>query len=244
MTNTHTEQEDHPWDINIPDHPARTDSPEYVASRAKMNELARTMQPPPYGPPPWQDHHGGALLLKDVDGWFLVKNLYGLEWSSQFCADPAKVDILRVNAKRIYAAFPDAVQELGIQALLDTPITDADGVARWTDSICNASEPLPATLHTGTLPAGSGVHHYPTPITDIMLLKRDDFNLWVNDAQGRPVAVTPVAPRGSGDGRVKVAYATPGSALARRHQQANTKGEAVILPEDHPLAKQAFAEQV
>lgn len=35
----HTEHEDHGWDINIPDHPPRTDSPEYKASRARLHNL-------------------------------------------------------------------------------------------------------------------------------------------------------------------------------------------------------------
>src|SRR2546423_6826843 len=115
----HTESEDHPWTIAIPDHVGRTDSPEYVKSRAKMNEIARDIAGKPgglfFGSAPWQDHHGGALLLKDDQGWFMVKNLVGMEWSSQFCADPAKVDKLRQNAKRIYDRFPGAVAELGIR---------------------------------------------------------------------------------------------------------------------------------
>ena len=101
----HTESEDHGWTIAIPDHVGRTDSPEYVKSRAKMNEIARDIAGKPgglfFGSAPWQDHHGGALLLKDAQGWFMVKNLVGMEWSSQFCADPAKVDKLRQNAKRM-----------------------------------------------------------------------------------------------------------------------------------------------
>jgi len=40
MTSTepvHPESETHPWAIEVPDHPARADSPEYVAARTKMN---------------------------------------------------------------------------------------------------------------------------------------------------------------------------------------------------------------
>ena len=47
-----------------------------------------------------------AYWLKDEQGWFLLKNLAGIEWSAQFCADPKKVDALRQNAKRLYAKFP------------------------------------------------------------------------------------------------------------------------------------------
>lgn len=239
----HDEREDKPWDIQIPDHPPRSDSPEYVASRRKLHELVG--QGTFYGPAPIQDHHGGGLWLKDSQGWFLVKNLAGMEWSSQFCADPAKVDQLRLNARRLYAMFPGVADELGITELLDTQITDAAGVAKWTDSICNASVPLPAALHTGVIPHGGGVHHYPSPITDIETFKADDFQLFVSDEHGYPVAVSPVAPRGSGDARVHVLWTHPasGSLTAQLHRTAAATGDKLVLGEDHDLARQAFAGQ-
>ena len=189
-----------------PDHPARTDSPEYVAARSKMNEIAGQAAGLIYGPGPFQDHHGGALWLKDAQGWFMVRNLAGIEWSAQWCADPGKVDLLRQNAKRMYDLLaPEIKQELDPDGLLDTPIQDADGIAKWTDSIFNAGVPLHPAFHTGVLPAGGvqnaaaadpepgGVHHYPTPIADIQLFKRDDFELWVTDQEGNPAAVAPLA---------------------------------------------------
>jgi hypothetical protein len=239
----HDEHEDEPWTINIPGHPVRSDSPEYVRSRATMTKMAGQVSGLVYGSPPYEDHHGGGLWLKDAQGWFLVRNLVGMEWSSQFCADPAKVDLIRQNARRLYAAFPDSAQELGIQELLDTPITDAGGIATWTDSICNASIPLPTPAHTGVLPTGGGVHHYPSPITEIAFFKHDDFQLWVTDPQGNPAAVAPVSPRGSGDGRVHVLYATPGSALAGQVSQSEAQSQPLILDSGHPLAQQAFSQQ-
>lgn len=239
----HTEHEDQPWSINIPGHPERSDSPEYVHSRTTMNHMATQVSTLMYGQPPYEDHHGGGLWLKDAQGWFLVRNLAGMEWSSQFCADPIKVDILRQNAQRLYAAFPEAAQELGIQQLLDTPITDAAGVAEWTDSICNASVPLPTPAHTGVLPTGGGVHHYPSPITEIQFFKHDTFQLWVTDAEGKPAAVAPVGPPGSGDARVHVLYATPGSSLAKQVTESEAQGKPLILGPSHPLARQAFVRQ-
>ena len=205
----HTEHEDDPWTIQIPDHPKRTDSPTYTHSRARMNTIAKGIKDFAYGDSPYEDHHGGGLWLKDADGWFLVRNVAGIEWSAQFCADPAKVDALRRNARRLYAAFPDAVDELGIRELLDTPITDAAGVAAWTDSICNASVPLPKPRHVGVVPGATtgGVHHYPSPITEIDLFRFDDFDLWVETPGGGLAAVVPVAERGSGDGRTRVLMA-------------------------------------
>jgi len=240
---SHTEREDQPWDINIPNHPPRSDSPEYVKSRTRMNALASGVAGFFYGATPFEDHHGGGLWLKDASGWFMVRNLAGMEWSSQFCADPRKVDQLRLNAKRVYAAFPGVADELGITSLLETPITDAAGVENWTDSICNASVALPPSLHTGTLPTAGGVHHYPAPIVEIAFIKYDDFKLWVTDSEGQPTAVVPVSARGSGDGRVQVVYSTPNTALNAQHVAASAQGQALLLPPDHPIAKLAFQQQ-
>ena len=149
---THTESEDHPWTRLIPDHPKRTDTPEYLDSKSKMNAMVRTIPGFFYDSPDtedtegrkhYEDHHGGGLWLKDEDGWFIVRNLAGMEWSAQFCADPGKVDQLRQTAKRVYARFPEAAQELGIQPLLDKEIKTADDVAAWTDlahSLFNVKE--------------------------------------------------------------------------------------------------------
>jgi hypothetical protein len=150
----------------------------------------------------------------------------------------------------IIDAFPETI--LGYEALaytegrrlLDTQIADAHGVAAWTDSIFNASVPLPVLAHTGVLPKGAGYHHYPKPIVDIEMFKRDDFILFVTDQEGQPAAVAPVAPRGSGDSRVRVLYATPGTALAAKHQIAHDAGQALVLGGADPLAQQAFAAQM
>src|SRR6266849_2908305 len=254
----HPESESHPWDINVPNHPARQDSPEYVAARKQMNDVAGQAAGLIYGQGPYEDHHGGALWLQDAQGWFLVRNLCGIEWSAQFCADPVKVDLLRQNAKRLYDLLrPEIKQQIDPNGLLDTPIQDAAGVAKWTDSIFNAGVPLQPSFHTGVLPAQTGaasqdqaatqapagsqdpagVHHYPTPIVDIQLFKYDDFQLWVTDQQGNPTAVAPVAPRGSGNASVHVLYATPGSELAQQKQAAEAENAPLILGPDHPISQ-------
>jgi hypothetical protein len=149
----HTESETHTWTIDVGNHPTRTDSPEYVAAKKQMNEIAAGATGLIYGQPPYQDHHGSALWLQDAQGWFLVRNLAGIEWSAQFCADPAKVDLLRQNAKRLYDLLaPSIKQQLDPGGLLDTPIQDATGVAKWTDSIFNAGVPLQPSFHIGVVP--------------------------------------------------------------------------------------------
>jgi hypothetical protein len=262
----HTETETHTWSVNVPDHPQRADSPEYTAAKNKMNEIAAQAPGLIYGTGPFQDHHGGALWLKDSQGWFMVRNLAGIEWSAQFCADPAKVDLLRQNAKRLYdLVAPQLKAQLDPDGLLDTPISDAAGVAKWTDSIFNAGVPLHQGFHTGVLPATGaqgaaaptsapgvvaptnqqpgGVHNYPTPIADIQLFKYDDFQLWVTDAQGNPAAVAPVAKRGSGNASVHVLYATPGSQLDQQKQAAEQASQPLILGPGHSLSIQAYQRQ-
>ena len=268
----HPESESYGWVIDVGNHPARQDSPEYVAARGKMNQLAAQATGLIYGQGPFQDHHGGALWLQDSQGWFMVRNQAGVEWSAQFCADPAKIDLLRQNAKRLYdLVAPRLKQQLDPDGLLDTPITDAAGVAKWTDSIFNAGVPLHPSFHTGVLPSAgaqppatgaqaspgagaqapsaaansqpAGVHHYPTPIADIQLFKYDDFQLWVTDQQGNPAAVAPVDKRGSGNASVHVLYATPGSQLAQQKDAAERAGAPLILAPDHPLSVQAYQNQ-
>jgi hypothetical protein len=236
-----------------------------------MNEMAAGATSLIYGTGPFQDHHGGSLWIKDSQGWFMVRNQAGVEWASQFCASAEKVDLLRQNAKRLYDLLPPEIkQEIDPGGLLDQKITDADGIARWTDSVFNACVPLHPTFHTGVLGSGGGsgasgsgaggggavdssgsaanlqpggVHHYPTPVADIQLFKHDDFQLWVTDAEGHPAAVAPVARRGSGDSCVHVLYATPGSQLAHQKQAAEAATGSLILGPGHDLSKQAYQHQ-
>jgi hypothetical protein len=205
----------------------------------------------------YQDHHGGSVWVCDATGWLCLQLPLGIEWSAQFCADPAKVDQLRRYAVRVLAGFPGTLpgyEALGYhdaRAVLTTPITDPAGVAAWTDSIFNAGLPLPAAFHTGVLPTGAGYHHYPKPIVDIDHVRFDDFRLFVTDPEGLPAVVVPLSARGTGDGRVRLLAAHPDSAYVTRlvhvpageALRAASPGSADVLPADDPLAEQAFARQ-
>lgn len=263
VSKLHTLHEDHPWTIDYAGHPARKDSPLYVQSRKLLTEITTSTTTHGhawyYGPASWQDHHGGGLWLHDGQGWFFVTNFAGIEWASQFCADAAKLEFLRQNAERLYAGFPGTEAELlklspgyPFNEILTTPIKTAADIDRWTDSIFNASVPLPADRHTGVAPKGHGLHHYPTPIWDIEMFKRDDFVLWVSDDEGKPAAVVPVHPHGVDKndprykddyGKVAVAYATPGSALSKRLTKVENDGGRLVADPSHPFAKAAFRNQ-
>jgi Family of unknown function (DUF6424) len=270
MTGIHPRSEDFPWMIAVVDHPDRRDSPAYVHSRTLMRKLVATTPDWVLAGESYQDHHGGAVWVKDGEGWMCLQLPLGIEWSAQFCADPAKVDRLRRYAARVVAAFPETLpgyQALGYsdaRSVLETPVVDAAGVAAWTDSIFNASLPLPAAMHTGVLPTGAGYHHYPKPIVDIDHFRYDDFHLFVTDAAGLPAVVVPVSPRGNGDGRVRLLAAHPDSPYAHRLLHGPHTGQVVatrhpaaggpphprppedagdLLAPDDPLALLAFAEQ-
>jgi hypothetical protein len=250
---THTESGNDPWKITLPDHEERTDSPGFVASKKLAKKILASVGVSEefYGSDSLQMHHGGSLWLFDGTEWFMVQNEAGIEWSAQFCADPAKVELLRLNAVRLYARFPESITEMvslgykNAAAILNTPITDAAGMATWVDSIFNSCVPLPATRHVGVEPHGNGRHFYPTPITDIDLVKVGDYVLWVLDpVSNTQVAVTPVAARGQNVSKVRLAYAQPGTALADQHAAAQAAGTSVEFGPDSPLTQNAFVKQV
>ncbi len=244
---THTETEGDRVTIDIPDHPARAESAAFGASKRLAKKIQATIPSGIFGTDQVQMHHGGSLWVFDDGTWRLFLNTLGMEWSSQFCADPPKVDILRMNAQALYRAFPLTIPEMvklgyrNAAKILDTPIIDADGVATWVDSIFNSCVPLPAHWHTGTRPSGSGEHHYPRPITNIQFFKRDDFKLWHDDpVSGTPVAVVPTGPRGKGVTTVEVVYAQPGTALHETITKAHAKGMVHELGSADPISKSAY----
>jgi hypothetical protein len=252
MPGSHPRSEDFPWTIAVVNHPPRENSAGYVASRKLMNTLVKSVDQWSYGVGPYHDHHGGGLWVKDADGWLCVLSTLGIEWSAIFCADPKKVDAIRRHAARIIAAFPATLPgyvEAGYtraEQILGTEISTQEQVHAWADSIFNASLPLAAPVHTGVLPKAAGYHHYPKPIVDIEHFRYDDFQLFVTDPDGHPAAVVPVAPRGSGDGRVRLLAVHPGSSytsgLGSRGVRA-AEDPAVLDPQD-PLAVEAFHRQV
>jgi Family of unknown function (DUF6424) len=247
----HPESGENPWTVNIVDHPSRGDSRWFVAAKACADKILATLDRGsyPYGGPPWEMHHGGSLWVHSASGWRMFLARAGIEWSMQFCADPAKVDRLRQDAQDLMSAYPTtvaALEALGYgdaQAILSEPVVDADTIARYTDSIFNSCVPLGSGDHQGVLPRAAGEHHYPIPVKAGDFIRHDDFVLWVTLADGTHAAVTPVGRRGSGDGRVRLVYARPGTAAADALLAAQRGGRAVILPADHPVAEQAFRHQ-
>src|SRR5712692_4184101 len=122
---------------NVEGHAARVDSPEFVAARTALHKILNATGTFFYGAAQIQAHHGGSIWVHDGKSWRMYQNLAGIEWSGQFCADPAKVDLLRQNAKVLVDQFPQTIPKLkelvytDAEKVLNTPITDAKGVALY-----------------------------------------------------------------------------------------------------------------
>lgn len=247
-------KESHPWEIRVVKHPPRTRSAHFTAARKTtiriLEELEADGGELPYGPGPWEMHHGGSLWVKAPSGWRMYRARVGVEWSAQFCADPAKVDRLRQEAAELVSAFPDtldALEDLGYKRarkLLDTPIEDADGVEAWTDSLFNACVPLSTANHSGVLPKAAGEHHYPWPVKSADYFRYDDFELWVTLPDGTNAAVTPVARRGSGDGHVRIVHARHGTPAGDAVAEAQRRHMMAVVPPESPIALAAFEQQI
>ena len=252
------ESENHPWRIQLVKHPDRFESTFFRAAKSATKKILEELDDEhlPYGPRPtgtdhWEMHHGGSLWVKGENGWRMYRARVGIEWSMQFCADPAKVDRLRQEAAELVAAFPLTLPALkalgykGAEELLNTPITDADGVEAWTDSIFNACVPMGRGNHQGVLPkVPPGEHHYPWPVKGADFIKYDDFQLWVTLPDGMHGAVVPVDRRGSGDGHVRLVHVPEGSQGEESFVRAQEVGKMAVLPPNSSAALQAFKSQI
>jgi hypothetical protein len=250
----HTHGETHPWEIRIVKHPERSESAHFRAAKKTAKKILEEMSTDgnelPYGPGPWEMHHGGSLWVKAESGWRMYRARVGVEWSMQFCADPAKIDRLRQEAAELVDAFPltlPALEELGYKrapALLSTPVTDAEGVEAWTDSLFNSCVPMSNPHHSGVLPKAAGEHHYPWPTKSADFFKFDDFQLWVTLPDGTHAAVAPVRRRGSGDGHVRIVHARHGTPAGDAVAEAQRRRMMAVLPPDSPVALEAFEQQI
>ncbi|MCL8013461.1 DUF6424 family protein [Streptomyces sp. AS02] len=250
-------KENHPWEIRVVKHPDRSESSHFRAAKKTAKKILAELEAEqadeaelPYGPGPWEMHHGGSLWVMAQGGWRMYRARVGIEWSAQFCADPAKVDRLRREAAELIEAFPltlPALDDLGYKRardLLDTPITDADGVEAWTDSLFNSCVPLSNPDHSGVLPKAAGEHHYPWPIKSADYFRYDDFQLWVTLPDGTNAGVTPVGRRGSGDGQVRIVHARHGTPAGDALAEAQRRRMMAVVPPESPIALAAFEQQI
>jgi hypothetical protein len=176
-------------------HPARTDSPEYRKSREWLMKtpggcyicggpVDLSHPDAPSDAKALEDHHGGGLYKGNVLVGF---NLFPLEWSMGWGADPKKV-----------AAFVEQLKQAGLCDYAK-PIKTTDDVMEWVDSTFNANCRLCRVHHLGHQTEHSpdvngheavGIHNAPWPILAAQATcDWDRFDMWAGTTG--TVAVSP-----------------------------------------------------
>lgn len=240
---------------NVDGHPPRTESEEFVKSRATLHKIDaipgfENVYARGDGSAAIQAHHGGSIwLMGDDDKPFMVPNIFGVEWNEQFDADFTIVDMLRRIAKKMVDAFKKTrpwLRSLGYDPdpVLDTPVTDSATCSKYVDSLFNACVPLPQKVHTGTISKtderSAGIHNYPVPAWNNNFICRKDFKPFVVIAKGVTVKVGSVSYDRS-DKRVRVhsVHGDPKHPLHKKHQAAEAKDQALVLEAHDPVAIEA-----
>lgn len=242
-------------DVVTADHPPRTDSPAYRQTRRWLMESTAggcyvcggpvDLSHPggPAGPSGLQDHHGGGLfLVPDHGDPILVGfNLFGLEWSLGFGANPERVDafVAQVNEVAVRLGGKPYAAEIGT----------TEDVMAWVDSPGNASVKLCAAHHVAhedehTPDANGneavGIHNGPFPIwLGQATCDWARFDMW-----GGTTGTVAVAHPGDSSGTAHVLYVSPlhpDTGLYALHKANESTGSATVLPAHHPIARLAHA---
>jgi hypothetical protein len=177
----------------------------------------------------YQDHHGGGIVWNNE---LVAFNLFGLEWSLGWSANPAavKMYVTRLNALRT---------ELGMPAIPNEIETTAD-VMNYVDSDANASVKLCAPHHLGSDDADTrdingnqavGIHCCPFPIW--LGQVTCDWSRW--DMWGGTTGTVALAPHPHGAVVVHVSSLHPDISLYHKWRA----GHEVVLPHDHVLTRAA-----
>src|SRR5712692_9397866 len=171
-----------------------------------------------------------GLWLKDAAGWFLVRNLCGIEWSAQFCADPAKVDQLRQAAKRLYARFPEGRRRARHPAPAGQAHHDGEGRGRL-DRLDLQRECPPGDRRAprGTA-EGRRNPSLPLPGRGDRVLQVRRLPALGDRRPGWGSRGYPCRATGSGDGRTRVVATEPGSSFHKALTKAWHKKRPLTLP--------------
>jgi hypothetical protein len=194
--------------IQTADHPARTDSPEYIESRKWLMGVAgggcalcggESDLSHPGGvadPTGLQDHHGGGLYVIDKNSGtpvLVALNLFPIEWSEGWGADPA------VISQRV-SALNRVLTALG-QPSYEPPITDTNSAMAFVDSKWNANVKLCAAHHIGLEEQDTkdaqghqavGIHNIPFPVWAYQgFCNWSQWDMWAGTTGTIAVAPTP-----------------------------------------------------
>lgn len=226
------------------DHPARSDSPTYRASRKWLMatyggcfvcggpvDLSHPELLAVANAKGLEDHHGNGITYKGV---LVAMGLVPTEWSLGWAADPDRV-----------AGFVSMTNELlqaAGEATYDAAIVDTASVMAWVDSRWNASIKLCRPHHIGTQTQHTpdvngheavGIHEIPLPIwAGQATCQWDRFDMWSGTT-----GTLAVAPHADENGPV-AGHAVVLHAHAAAHPGVK-RGD--VLPPHHPHARLAHA---
>jgi hypothetical protein len=244
--------------IQTADHPARTNSPEYVDSRKWLMGVAgggcilcggESDLSHPGGvadPTGLQDHHGGGIYVIDKNSntpVLVAFNLFPMEWSEGWGADPAVVS-QRVSALNLVLTALE-------QPTYQKPITDPRSVMAFVDSTFNANVKLCKHHHVGREEKNTpdanghqavGIHNIPFPVWAYQgYCNWSRWDMWAGTTGTIAVAPTP-----DGGGQVLHVSANaratdPANWPANKKllQQWRTDHDIDPLPPDHNLVQAA-----
>lgn len=228
------------------DHPPRKDSKAYLAARRVLMRQRRggcllcdgtpDLSHPELekvgDPKGMEDHHGGGIYVRDV---LVGLNLFPLEWSQGWAADPVKLGQLVRNLNVVLAALGEPTY--------DAEITDTPSVMAYVDSVLNANVKLCKPHHVGTqhqhTPDANGheavgIHEIPGPIFwGQMTCDWDRFDMWAGTT-----GTMAVAPATDARGRLRAGHVVVHHADAAVHPGVK-RGH--VLPPHHPHARLAHA---
>lgn len=232
--------------VEVADHPKRTDSPAYLAARRMLMNTRRGGCVVCGGVPDMshpemtavadahglEDHHGGGIYVKDV---LVAFNLFPMEWSQGWGADPVLVQELVSNLNVILEALGEEPYS--------TPITDVTSLMSYVDSKYNANVKLCRPHHIGTQGThspdangheGVGIHEIPAPIFWGQLT----CNWKVFDMWGGTTGTMAVAPATDANGQP-----LPGHVVVHHVDASAHPGVArgAVLPPHHAVARLAHA---
>jgi hypothetical protein len=233
--------------VETADHPARKDSPEYLKSREWLMSQAAGgcyicegpvdmdhPAAPEASKGTFQDHHGGGLYIVKNGRPILVGfNLFPMEWSMGWGADPARI-----------STFIKNLQEAGFAQDWTKDIGTTADVMNWVDSIQNANVKLCAPHHVGHETSHTpdhngheavGIHNGPWPV-----LAAQAFYNWSKfDLFAGTTGTIAVSPHPDMDGKTVVQHVSP------LHPTKNSNGTSLQigqeLPKTHPHSRAAHA---
>jgi len=238
------------------DHPARKNSPEYNKTHTWLMtktaggcyvcggpvDLSHPDAPAAYKGS-LQDHHGGGIfIVPDSGDPILVgTNLFGMEWSLGWGADPARV-------AAFVAQLNVVTEKLGGKPYTSEIATVADVMA-FVDSPANANVKLCAVhhiahedKHTPDINGheGVGIHSGPVPIW--LGQATADWAHW--DMWGGSTGTLAVGHPGDDSGTAVVLHVSslhPDQGLYHQFRDTATTSKPVILPSHHANARLAYA---